>query len=74
MTSMLIPLAFNELLDRPLIGPFNSALAILSFITRCSTLFLREACLTLELTGRGRKAFNLIARKNDESDAIPRSG
>jgi hypothetical protein len=30
--------------------------------------------ITLELTGRGREAFNIIARKNDEIYAIPRSG
>jgi hypothetical protein len=30
--------------------------------------------LTLELTGRGQMASNLIARKNDERVATPRSG
>jgi hypothetical protein len=35
---------------------------------------MRSADITPELTGRGRKASNLTARKDDESDAISRSG
>ncbi len=52
MTSKLIPVISNELLDRPVIESFNSELGVLSSITRCSTLLLCDACLTPELTGR----------------------
>ena len=52
MKSTLIPLAFNELLDRPLIEAFIVAFTFLSFVAQDLILLFREACLTLELTGR----------------------
>src|SRR5207253_10466747 len=55
MTCTLIPLALNELLDRPLIVSFNSASVFLSFAIQDSILSFPEACLTPELTGRGMK-------------------
>jgi hypothetical protein len=43
MKGMLPPLRLNELLDRPLIVPFNSAFVFLSCIARClNLLFLRS--------------------------------
>jgi hypothetical protein len=61
----------NESLDRPLISPFNFTLAFLSLTKQGMTLSLREACLTLELTGREtlNQAFNLA---NDmQADSAP---
>jgi hypothetical protein len=52
MTSKLHPLAFNELLDRPLIEAFIVAFTFLSFVAQDLILLFREACLTPELTGR----------------------
>jgi hypothetical protein len=40
------------MLDRPLILPFDPALVFLSFGAQDLILLFREACLTLELTGR----------------------
>jgi hypothetical protein len=52
MTSMLIPLALNELLDRPSIASFNHASGFLSSATQDLILLFHKACLTLELTRR----------------------
>jgi hypothetical protein len=52
MTSKPHPLAFNELLDRPLIEAFIVAFTFLSFVAQDLILLFREACLTPELTGR----------------------
>jgi hypothetical protein len=74
MTSKPHPLAFNELLDRPLIEAFIVAFTFLSFVAQDLILLFREACLTPELTRRPHEAFDLTGRSDDESHAIGRSG
>jgi hypothetical protein len=60
MTAMLIPLALNELLDRPLIVSFNVVLVFPASLLKPHLSCLREVCLTPELT---RRAFNAGADK-----------
>jgi hypothetical protein len=70
MTSKLFPLALNELLDRPLSLPFNVALAFLLRCSSRSSLF-REACLTLELTGREDNADRFKLTMKDKLTRAP---
>jgi hypothetical protein len=70
----LLPLASNELLDRPRILPFNVTRGFLRFIAQVSVLLGCEACLTLELTRAERRHSTYDARKHDESPAVEASG
>jgi hypothetical protein len=49
---MLIPLALNELLDRPSILSFNAPPLLWATLPDTRLFCFREACLTPELTGR----------------------
>jgi hypothetical protein len=64
MKAALLPLALNELLDRPLIVSFNCASVFPIRAAQDLILLLREACLTPELTGRAHNGnrFKLTIR------------
>jgi hypothetical protein len=53
MTSKLIPLRLNELLDRPSIVSFNSVFSFFASLLKPQFYYFGEARLTPELTGRG---------------------
>jgi hypothetical protein len=74
MKSKLIPLALNELLDRPLIVSFNFRIWFSEL--RCPKLdsLVSRSVSNARINRARAKGINIIARKDDESHAIPRSG
>src|ERR1044072_213389 len=70
MTCKLRPLALNELLDRPVVVPFNVALSFPALLLKPQLSCFREACLTPEITRPREQPSISTASRDDESQAI----